>query len=329
MTRIVVLDGHAINPGDLSWKPFEDFGEVLVYDRTPWEQIAGRLYDVEIAFTNKALFSRELFEKLPKLTYLGVLATGYNLIDVAAAHEMGITVTNIPEYASYATAQMTLALLLEMTNRTARHDLLVHEGSWTKCPDFCFWESNLTELWNKTIGIVGYGKIGRRVAIIARSLGMKVLVTSRTIEADLASGSITSTASENDGIILTTLQNLLSQSDVISIHCPLTPDTKNLICRDTISHMKEGVLLINTSRGPILNERDVAEALENGKISGVAVDVLSSEPPTEDNPLLRAPNCIITPHIAWAPRETRQRLLDTAYENLKSFLSGISKNVVS
>jgi len=329
MTHIVVLDGHAINPGDLSWKSFEDFGKVQVYDRTSRVDVVPRIENAEIVLTNKAAFTKEIFDKLPKLRYLGVLATGFNVIDVEAAREKGITVTNIPEYASYATAQMTLALLLEMTNHTAEHDRLVHAGSWTKSPDFCFWESSLTELWKKTIGLVGYGQIGRRVAVIAQALGMRVLVSSRTTEAKIQNGELHSFDADEDGIIFVSLEDLLSESDVISIHCPLTPDTLGLINEKSIARMKDGVLLINTSRGPVLNEKDVANALRAGKIAAAAVDVLSSEPPKEDNPLLWAPNCIITPHIAWAPRETRQRLLDTAHENLRLFLSGTPQNVVS
>ena len=239
----------------MSWKSFEDFGEVQIYDRTSRVDVVPRIENAEIVLTNKAAFTKEIFDKLPKLRYLGVLATGFNVIDVDAARENGITVTNIPEYASYATAQMTLALLLEMTNHTAEHDLLVHAGSWTKCPDFCFWESSLTELWNKTIGLVGYGQIGRRVAVIAQALGMRVIVTSRSIETQFSRGDLKSLTQGNDGIIFASFEDLLAQSDVISVHCPLTPDTLGLICEKSISRMKDGVLLINTSRGKWISRR--------------------------------------------------------------------------
>jgi len=329
MNRIVVLDGYALNPGDLSWKPFEDFGEVQVYARTNPSDMIQRIANAEIVLTNKAYFTREIFDQLPNLRYIGVMATGYNVIDIAAARAKNITISNIPEYASYATAQMTFALLLEMTNRTARHDQRVHEGVWTACQDFCFWESNLTELWQKTIGIIGYGKIGRRVAAIAQALGMRVLVTSRSIEEQILSGKTASISNSDDGLVFVTLPDLLAQSDIITLHCPLTEDTAGMIDARAISHMKDSVLLVNTSRGLILNETDVADALRSGKIAGAALDVLSTEPPKPDNPLLTAPNCIITPHIAWAPRETRQRLLDTAYANLQAFLSGSPQNVIS
>jgi len=329
MNKIVVLDGYTANPGDLSWKPFEEFCEITVYDRTPESEILSRIGDAEIVLTNKTPFTRRLLENLPNLKYLGAMSTGYNVIDVDAARELGVTVTFVPEYATYATAQMTIALLLELSNQAGRHNRLVHEGGWAKSVDFCFTSGPLTELCQKTLGLVGYGKIARRVAVIAQALGMKVLATSRSIESRLLSGEFSPDISDGDGVYYASFDTLLQSSDVISFHCPLTPETRGLANRQTISRMKDRVFLINTSRGPVFEENDVAEALNSGKVAGVAVDVLSAEPPSEDNPLLLAPNCIITPHIAWAPKETRQRLLDTVYNNLQNFLSGTPKNVVS
>jgi len=329
MNKIVVLDGYTANPGDLSWKPFEEFGEMQVYDRTPESEILSRIGDAEIVFTNKTPFTRRILASLPNLKYLGAMSTGYNVIDVEAARDMGVTVTYVPEYATYATAQMTIALLLELSDQAGRHNRLVHEGGWEKSVDFCFTSGPLTELCQKTLGLVGYGKIARRVAVIAQALGMNVLATSRSIEKRLTLGELSSDAADADGVYYASFGTLLRSSDVISFHCPLTSETRGLANRQTISRMKDRVLLINTSRGPVFEENDVAEALKSGKVAGAAVDVLSAEPPSADNPLLLAPNCIITPHIAWAPKETRQRLLDTVYDNLQSFISGNPKNVVS
>lgn len=329
MRKAVVLDGHTANPGDLSWKPFEEFCEITVYDRTPDAEIVSRIGDAEIVFTNKTPLTRMTLARLPNLKYLGAMSTGYNVIDVEAAKEMGVTVTFVPEYATYATAQMTIAHLLELSNQVGRHNRIVHEGGWERSVDFCFTSGPLTELLQKTLGLVGYGKIAGRVAAIAQALGMEVLATSRSIENRLASGELPSGFEDDIGVKYVSFDELLHRSDVISFHCPLTPETQGLANRETISRMKNGAFLINTSRGPVLNENDVAEALRTGKLAGVAVDVLSTEPPSADNPLLTAPGCIITPHIAWAPKETRQRLLDTVYENLRAFLTGNPKNVVS
>jgi len=328
MNKIVVMDGYTTNPGDLSWNPFEAYGELEVYDRTLPSDVLARIGDASIVLTNKTQFPRSTLERMPNLKYLGAMSTGYNVIDVEAARDLGITVTNIPEYATFATAQMTIALLLELTNRVGRHDRLVHEGGWARSVDFCFTDGPLTELWQKTMGLVGYGKIGKRVAAIAQALGMKVLVTSRSIEKRMQAGEISSEEAAVDGTYYADFDTLLKNSDIISFHCPLTPETTGLVNQNTISKMKDGVLLINTSRGPVFEEHDVAQALGTGKIAGAAVDVLSAEPADEKNPLLTAPNCIITPHIAWAPKETRQRLMDTAYENLSSYLSGNPQNVV-
>ena len=327
--RIVVLDGYTANPGDLSWAPFEKFGEIQVYDRTLESEILSRIGSAEIVLTNKTPFTRETFAGLPNLKYLGAMSTGYNVIDVEAAKDMGVTVTFVPEYATYATAQMTIAHLLELSNQVGRHNRLVHEGGWSKSVDFCFTDGPLTELQNKTLGLVGYGKIARRVAVIAQALGMKVVAASRTIDKRLASGELSSCSPDSDGVYYASFDALLQSSDMISFHCPLTPETRGMVNKETISRMKNGVFLINTSRGPVFEEIDVAQALKSGKIAGAAVDVLSAEPPAGDNPMLTAPNCIITPHIAWAPRETRQRLLNTVYENLCSFVNGSPQNVVS
>lgn len=326
MSKIVVLDGYTINPGDLSWTGLEEFGPLTVYDHTPEELVDERIGDADIVLSSKILFSRGRLSRLPKLRYLGALATGYNVFDVKAAAELGITVTNIPEYATSATAQMTIALLLELADHVGHHDRLVHEGRWTETPHFCFWDKPLTELAGKTIGIVGFGRIGRRVAIIASALGMNVLASGRN-------GNSPSLADIDDvsveGVKMASLSEILGESDYISFHCPLNEDTRELINRKTIAQMKDGVYLINASRGGIFEESAVAEALSTGKIAGAAIDVLSVEPPTTANPLLTAPNCIITPHIAWAPKETRQRLIDTVVSNVRAYLSGNSINVVS
>lgn len=329
MTKVVVLDGYTANPGDLSWEPFRKFGELTVYDRTPNDLILERIGDAEYILTNKTPFMRETLAKLPHLKYIGAISTGYNVIDTAAARDFGITVTNIPEYATFATAQMTIALLLELTNRVGRHDRIVHEGAWTTSKDFCFTDGGLTELLGKTLGLVGYGKIARRTALIATALGMTVRKTGRTITGGLMDGSLSEAIPDEDGVYPSSMETLLMTSDVISFHCPLTAETRGMVNSGMIGNMKDGVFLVNTSRGPVLNEKDVAEALATGKIAGLAVDVLSDEPPKADNPLLTAPNCIITPHIAWAPKETRQRLLDAAYTNFKAYLNGNPVNVVS
>jgi glycerate dehydrogenase len=326
MSKIVVLDGYTINPGDLSWSGLEEFGHLTVYDHTPEELVDERIGDADIVLSSKILFSRDRLRRLPNLRYLGALATGYNVFDVKAAAELGITVTNIPEYATSATAQMTIALLLELADHVGHHDRLVHEGRWTETTHFCFWDKPLTELTGKTIGIVGFGRIGRRVAIIASALGMKVLASGRN-------GNSPSLAETNHhslvGVKMATFSEILEMADYITFHCPLNEDTRELVNRKTIAQMKDGVYLINASRGGIFEEAAVAEALASGKIAGAAIDVLSVEPPTTANPLLSAPNCIITPHIAWAPKETRQRLIDTVVTNVRAFLAGNPVHVVS
>ena len=324
MSKMVILDGYTMNPGDLSWAAFEEFGDLTVYEQTPDALADERIGDADIVLTSKVVFDHSRLSAFPSLRYIGVLATGYNVIDAKSAAELGITVTNIPEYATMATAQATVALILELTNRVGHHDRLVHEGAWMKTPHFCFWDGPLLELSEKTLGLLGYGRIARRVARIARELGMNVIASGKP-------GSEGTALSEGDpaGPVLVSGEELLGKSDFVSLHCPLTEATRYLIDADRISRMKDGAYLINAARGPLLDEAAVADALRSGKLAGVAVDVLSVEPAKPDNPLLYAPNCIITPHIAWAPKETRERLIRTAVSNLRAFLSGKSENVVS
>lgn len=323
--KIVILDGYAENPGDLSWEGFEKLGELTVYDRTPREdveEILRRIRDAEIICTNKTLIGREVIERAPKLRYIGVLATGYNVVDVDAAAERGIPVTNIPSYGTAAVAQHVMALLLEICNRTGHHSQAVHEGRWQRSEDFCFWDYPLMELAGKTMGIIGYGHIGKAAARLAGAFGMKVIACRRPGHSVLENV-------QDDGVSMVTIEELFERADVISVHCPLFPETEGLICRENISKMKDGVIIINTARGPIVQEKDLAEALNSGKVYAAGVDVVSTEPIRDDNPLLTARNCFITPHIAWASRESRQRLMDTAVDNLRAFLAGEPVNVVN
>ncbi len=320
--KIVILDGYTTNPGDISWAPFEALGELVTYEYTAPDEIFGRLEGVSVCLTNKTCFPKEVLEKLPDLRYIGCLSTGFNVVDVGYCHEHGITVTNIPEYATFATAQMTIALLLEIAGKVGHHSELVHEGVWSKNRDFCFWDGTLTELWGKTLGLFGFGKIASRVSRIATELGMKVLACRRS--------EVTEEMRKADPqVTFVDAETLWKESDILSFHCPLTADTTGLVNRDTITKMKDGVILINTSRGPVLDEAAVAEALKSGKIAALGADVVSIEPIRETNPLLTAPNTYLTPHIAWAPRETRLRLIDVASSNLASYLSGTPVNVVS
>ena len=323
--KIVILDGYAENPGDLSWEGFEKLGELTVYDRTPREdveEILRRIGDAEIICTNKTLIGREVIERAPKLRYIGVLATGYNVVDVDAAAERGIPVTNIPSYGTAAVAQHMMALLLEICNRTGHHSQAVHEGRWQRSEDFCFWDYPLMELAGKTVGIIGYGHIGKAAARLAGAFGMKVIACRRPGHSVLENV-------QDDGVSMVTIEELFERADVISVHCPLFPETEGLICRENISKMKDGVIIINTARGPIVREKDLAEALNSGKVYAAGVDVVSTEPIRDDNPLLTARNCFIMPHIAWASRESRQRLMDTAVDNLRAFLAGEPVNVVN
>ena len=320
--KIVVLDGYTENPGDISWAPFEALGELVVYDYTAPSEIFERLEGVSVCLTNKTCFPKEVLEKLPDLKYIGCLSTGFNVVDVEYCREHGITVTNIPEYATFATAQMTIALLLEIANKAGHHSDLVHEGVWTRGRDFCFWDGTLTELYGKTLGLFGFGKIASRVSRIASALGMKVLACRRS--------EITEEMRKADPqVTFTDEETLWKESDVISFHCPLTPATTGLANEKAISKMKDGVILINTSRGPVLDETAVAKALKIGKVAALGADVVSVEPIREDNPLLTSPNTYLTPHIAWAPKETRLRLMDVAAGNLSSYLKGSPVNVVS
>ena len=311
--KIVVLDGYAANPGDLSWAPLEALGELTLFDRTPASEVAARIADAELVLTNKTVLSRELIAGAKKLKYIGVLATGYNVVDVAAARALGVVVTNIPAYSTDSVAQHVFALLLEICQNVGHHSQAVHEGRWTVNPDFCFWDAPLIELAGKTLGIVGYGRIGHKVAEIARCFGMNVIAWTRT---------------PRDPECVS-LDELLERSDVISLHCPLFPETQNLINRDTIAKMKDGVILINTSRGPVVNDADLRAALDSGKVYAAGADVSTVEPIPADNPLLGARNMFFTPHIAWATFEARTRLMDIAVKNVEAFLAGSPINTVS
>ena len=313
--KIVILDGYALNPGDLSWDALKNFGTVTYYDRTPTEAEAiQRIGDAEIVLTNKVPITESLLAACPNIRLVCVLATGYNVVDCQAARSRNIPVCNVPSYSTEAVAQFTFALLLELCNQVGLHNQSVHGGEWTNCPDFCYWKAPLMELSGKTLGIIGYGRIGRTVAKIATAMGMNVLTHSRT---------------QHPGESHVSLDELLASSDVVTLHCPLFPETQGIINAHTISKMKDGAILINTSRGPLIDEQAVADALVQGKLRGAAVDVVSKEPIPGNSPLLTAPNCIITPHIAWAPLETRQRLLDCVISNIQGFIDGKPQNVVN
>lgn len=316
---IVVLDGYTLNPGDLSWDGLEKLGNVTVYDRTDASQIVKRIGDAKLVFTNKTPLTKEIFKACPNIEFVGVLATGYNVVDVEAAKKFGVVVTNIPTYGTTAVAQFVFALLLEICHHVGQHSQQVKSGTWAKSPDFCFWSHPLVELSGKTMGIIGFGRIGQATAKIATSFGMKVLAYDAFPKKEL----------ETEDIKIVELDNLLQNSDVISLHCPLFPSTEGIINKDNISKMKDGVMIINTSRGKLIVEEDLVEALDSGKVSGAAVDVLAQEPANEDNPLVLCEKCIVTPHIAWAPKESRKRLMDIAVQNLKSFLEGNVQNTVN
>jgi glycerate dehydrogenase len=305
--NITILDGYCLNPGDLSWDDLRALGNLTVYDRTPAAEAAARAAGADIVLTNKTPMPRAVIEALPDLRYIGVLATGYNIVDIDAARARKIVVTNIPAYGTGSVAQFVFALLLELCHRVAAHSEAVHAGDWSRNPDWSFSLSPQIELAGKTMGIAGYGRIGRQTAAIAEAFGMKVLAF------DTDRGS---------------LEEVLRESDVISLHVPLFPETRELINRDSLAKMKSTAFLINTSRGPLVNEADLAEALNTGRIAGAALDVLSQEPPHTGNPLLSARNCVITPHMAWSTREARQRLLEIATENVRSFQLGQLRNVI-
>jgi glycerate dehydrogenase len=315
--RIVCLDARALNPGDLSWDELQKLGPCAFYDRTPEAQIIERLEGAEAALTNKVPFDRELISALPALKYIGVTATGYNIIDLEAAKEKGITVTNVPAYSTPSVAQSVIALLLELTNHTSHYAQISRDGTWSQSPDFCYLDKPTVELAGLTMGIVGFGNIGRAVAALAMAFGMKVLVSVRTPR-DLP-----------DGIEAVDIDELFRRSDVISLHCPLTPETERLVNAERLALMKHETILINTSRGPLVDDTALAGALNEGKILGAGIDVLTVEPPRDGNPLLTARNCIVTPHIAWATKAARQRLLGVVVENLRAYQNGIPLNVVS
>ena len=316
--QIVLLDGYASNPGDLTWEPLKEMGEVTVYDRTQPSEVVERAHDAEIIVTNKVTLTRQTLEQLPNLRLICVLATGYNTIDTLAARDLGITVCNMPAYSTDSVAQMVFAQILNMTNRVAHYARQTREGRWSAAPDFCYWDLPVSELAGKTLGIVGLGHIGAKVASIAREFGMDVFAFTSKNSIDLP-----------DYIQKTTLEGLFGVSDILTLHCPLTPDTHELINARTLARMKRGALLVNTGRGPLVNEADVAEALASGQLGGYGADVMCSEPPAADNPLFAQPNAFITPHIAWASVEARQRLLNATVDNIRAFQDGHPQNVAN
>ncbi|MEC9489749.1 MAG: D-2-hydroxyacid dehydrogenase [Halanaerobiales bacterium] len=322
--KIVVLDGYALNPGDLSWEGIKELGEVEIYERTPEARILERAQGAEILLTNKTPLNRETIEKLPDLNYIGVLATGYNVIDTEAASENDIVVTNVPTYGTNAVAQFVMALLLETAHHVGEHNRAVKNGQWAEADDFCFWNYPLIELKNKTLGLVGYGSIGQRTAELALAFGMEIIVYDRSPEKKIEDPEI-----ETEEVEFVDLLDLYRRSEVISLHCPLTERTEGMINKATIAQMQEGVIIINTARGGLIVEPDLAAALEAGKVKTAAVDVLSAEPPAASNPLLNSDQAIVTPHIAWASQEARQRLMETVVDNLKNYLAGSVVNQVN
>jgi Lactate dehydrogenase and related dehydrogenases len=313
--KLTVLDGHALNPGDLSWDRFNTFASVTVYERTPPELVLDRIADSDAVLLNKISVTRDILKKCPSLKYIGVLATGYNVVDVKAAKELGVTVTNVPSYSTMSVAQHVFSFITAFTNHVQMHSDSVMKGKWVHSPDFCYWDAPLTELSGKMLGIFGYGHIGERVALIAQAFGMDVICCPHHVK---------------DGMPHPVSQDeLFAQSDILTLHAPLTAETAEVVNARSLSSMKRSAYVINTARGGLVNERDVRNALDNGTISGYACDVLSDEPMKADCPLLGAPNCLITPHIAWAPKETRIRLMDIALKNLECYLAGTPQNVVS
>lgn len=313
--NIVILDGFTLNPGDLSWSEFEQFGKLTVYDRTPAELTLERAKSAEILITNKTLLSADLLMQLPLVKYIGILATGYNVVDIEYCNKNNIIVTNVPNYSSDAVAQMTFAFILELTNQVALHSKSVYKGDWQKSTDFCYWLTHNMELRGKTIGLIGFGNIGTKVSEIAKAFGLHVLVYRKNPQ-------------KSAEVSYCTLKELLQKSDIVSLHCPLTDETKEIINAETLSYMKKEALLINTGRGPLINEEALANALNNDQLRGAGLDVLYTEPPKNGSPLLGAKNCFITPHIAWAARESRQRLASIALSNLKAFLQNTPENVI-
>lgn len=316
--NIVVLDGYTLNPGDLSWEGLKKLGDVTVFDRTSPDEIRERTLYADIIFTNKTPLRADLLNDLPRLKFIGVLATGYNIVDTAVAQKNGITVSNVPGYGTPSVVQLTFALLLELTLHVQRHSDTVMEGKWARSADFCYWDFPLIELAGKTMGIVGFGSIGEKVADVATAFGMN-LIGSKRNQTD---------QSHRSNFRWADIPELLAQSDVVSIHTPLTPETQGLINKDSLARMKTSAFLLNTSRGPLIVDQDLADALNSGVIAGAGIDVLSTEPPATDNPLFSAKNCLITPHIAWATKEARSRLMDISVENLAQFLNGTPIHVV-
>ena len=319
--KIVVLDGYTENPGDLSWSGLEEMGELVVYDRTSLTkevEIIERIGDAEAVYTNKTPITKKVMDACPELRFIGVLATGYNVVDYEYAKEKKILIANVPAYGTDSVSQFAIAMLLEICHHIGDHDQAVHNGRWEESADWCFWDYPLIELAKKTIGIIGFGRIGQRTGVLAKALGMRVLAFD-TYENE-------SGCSLADYV---SLDELLGNSDVIALHCPLFPDTAGIINRETIGKMKNGVIILNNSRGPLVVEQDLADALNSGKVYAAAVDVVSTEPIKGDNPLLKAKNCIITPHISWAPKESRQRIMDCAVNNLRAYISGNPINIVN
>ena len=320
--KIVVLDGYTLNPGDLSWDGLKALGDCTVYDRTSLTddaEIIGRIGDAEVVFTNKTPLTKKILDSCPNVKYIGVLATGYNIVDVAAAKEKNIPVTNIPTYGTQSVAQFAMALLLEICHHVAHHSQAVHDGRWENCPDFCFWDYPLIELAGKTMGIIGYGRIGQTTGKLAQAFGMKVIAFDAMREVGTKQGDCS----------FVELDELFKTSDVIALHCPLFPSTQGIICKENIAKMKDGVIILNNSRGPLVVEEDLREALDSGKVAAAGLDVVSTEPIKGDNPLLKAKNCFITPHISWAPKESRDRLMNIAVDNLKAWIAGKPVNVVN
>ena len=316
--KLVILDGHVVNPGDLSWEFLNRFGQVTVYDRSVGEDVAGRIGDAEIVMTNKTPLTEEIFAACPNLQLVCVLATGYNVVDCDAAKKRGIVVCNVPGYGTAAVAQFTFSLLLELCNGVGHHSRAVHGGKWTRNADFCFWDTPQVELASKTLGIIGFGSIGRAVGKIASAMGMDVIAYNR------------SRCPEGEAIATyVELDTLLKTADVISLHCPLTPETAGIINEKAIAKMKDGAMLINTARGPLVDENAICRALESGKLSGFAADVVTQEPIPADSPLMGAPNCILTPHMAWAPKDSRQRIMTCVEKNIDAFLAGKPINTVN
>ena len=319
--KIVVLDGNTENPGDLSWRELEKLGDVTVYERTSLtdeEEAIRRLEGAEVAITNKTPITRRVMDSCPQLKYISMLATGYNVVDADYARERGIPLSNIPTYGTAAVGQFAIAMLLEICHHVAHHSQSVHEGRWEACADWCYWDYPLIELDGKSMGIIGFGRIGQQTGRIAKALGMKIL----------AYDSYPNDAGREIAEYVD-LDTLLASSDVIALHCPLFPETRGIINRETIAKMKNGVIILNNSRGPLVVEQDLADALNSGKVYAAGVDGVSTEPIRGDNPLLTAKNCIITPHISWAPKESRQRIMDTVVSNVKSYLAGAPANVVN